>query len=433
MKVLTLKSRLLLAILLVPMMLSASELTNRLSAIKSIKSVTSMIDSAGFKEKYQLMFSHPLDYKNPSAGHYEERIILCHAGFDRPTIVVTEGYWATYAENIRYREEISKLLNANVIVCEYRYFGKSIPNPCNWDYLTVENSLNDIHEVVTALKGIYHQKWLATGISKGGQTTMFYRAFFPNDVDVSVPYVAPLNKSVEDGRHEPFIEHTAGTAAERQAVLNFQLKMCKRKSAILPYFERLCAERNEHFNVPVSDIYDYWILEYSFAYWQWGYHVSDIPSDTLSDKSMADLMMKLNDPSYFQPNSEFVSFNVQAARELGYYGYDIKPFLPYMKSLQTKDYLRRLMVPSELRNIKFDKTLYKRTVKYLKENDPKMIYIYGQYDPWSASGVCQWLDVSQKHNLKIFVQPAGSHRSRIGNMPSAMKDEITTLLKTWME
>jgi hypothetical protein len=433
MKIITFKLRLLLVVLFMPVILTASELTDRLSAIKSITSITSMTDSAGFKEKYQFMFSHPLDYKNPSAGNFDERIILCHVGFDRPTIVVTEGYWATYAENIKYREEISKLLNANIIVCEYRYFGKSMPNPCNWDYLTVENSLNDIHQVVTALKTIYHKKWLATGISKGGQTTMFYRAFFPNDVDVSVPYVAPLNKSVEDGRHEPFIEHTTGTASERQAVLDYQLKMCKRKSAILPYFEKLCAAKKYTFNVSVSDIYDYWILEYSFAFWQWGNHVSDIPSDTLSDRSMADFMMKFNDPSYFQSNSPFVSFNVQAARELGYYGYDTKPFGSYMKSLDTKDYLRRLMLPSGLQNIKFHDALYKKTVKFLKENDPKMIYIYGQYDPWSASGVCQWLDVSKKHNLKIFVQPAGSHRSRINNMPPIMKDKITTLLKTWME
>ena len=33
---------------------------------------------------------------------------------------------------------------------------------------------------------------------------MFYRTYFPDDVDISVPYVAPLNQSLEDGRHEPF-------------------------------------------------------------------------------------------------------------------------------------------------------------------------------------------------------------------------------------
>jgi hypothetical protein len=426
------KLPLLFTVLVLSLTATASQLTDRLFAIKNIEKVSAMTDSAGFAEKYEIMFSHPLDYKNPKAGIFDERIILCHVGFDRPTIVVTEGYWATYAENIKYRDEISKLLNANVVVCEYRYFGKSIPKPCNWDYLTVENSLDDIHEVVTALKGIYKGKWLATGISKGGQTTMFYRTFFPNDVDVSVPYVAPLNKSVEDGRHQPFIENITGTEVGRKAVLDFQLKLCKRKSSILPYFDKLCKDRKYIFKVPISEIYDYWVLEYSFAFWQWGNKLSDIPADTLNDKSMAEFMIKSNDPSYFQSSSEFIAFNVQAAKELGYYGYDIKPFGQYMKKLNTKDYLRRLMLPDSLRNISFDNSLYKRTVRFLKKNDPKMLFIYGEYDPWSASGVCQWLDTSKKNNLKIYVQPAGSHRSRINNMSNNMREEIVNQLKEWM-
>ena len=432
MKTFKIKLPLFFAVLALSLTVSASQLTDKLSAIWNVARISVMPDSAGFAEKYEIFYTHPLDYKNPKAGQFDERIILCHVGFDRPTIVVTEGYWATYAENIKYREELSKLLNANVIVCEYRYFGKSIPKPCNWDYLTVENSLNDIHEVVTSLKNIYKGKWLATGISKGGQTTMFYRAFFPNDVDVSVPYVAPLNQSVEDGRHEPFIEEIAGTEEGRKAVLDFQLKLCKRKPAILPYFEKLCKDKNYKFNVPISEIYDYWVLEYSFAFWQWGNKPSDIPADTLNDKSMAEFMMKSNDPSYFQSNSEFISFNVQAAKELGYYGYDTKPFGEYMNTLNTKDYLRRLMLPDSLRNLSFDNSLYKKTVKFLKKNDPKMLYVYGEYDPWSASGVCQWLHTSKKHHLKIYVQPAGSHRSRISNMPDKMREEIINQLKEWM-
>ena len=143
--------------------------------------------------------------------------------------------------------------------------------------------------------------------------------------------------------------------------------------------------------------------------------------------------MKSNDPSYFQSSSEFISFNVQAAKELGYYGYDTKPFGEYMNTLNTKDYLRRLMLPDSLRNLSFDNSLYKKTVKFLKKNDPKMLYVYGEYDPWSASGVCQWLHTSKKHHLKVYVQPAGSHRSRISNMPDKMREEIINQLKEWMQ
>ena len=48
------------------------------------------------------------------------------------------------------------------------------------------------------------------------------------------------------------------------------------------------------------------------------------------------------------------------------------------------------MLPEELGDMKFDKRLGRKIVKFLKQNDPKMIFIYGQNDPWTAAGVT-WL------------------------------------------
>ena len=53
-----------------------------------------------------------------------------------------------------------------------------------------------------------------------------------------------------------------------------------------------------------------------------------------------------------------------------------------------------------------------------------MLFIYGEDDPWSASGVCSWLDTSHKHNMKIYVQPHGDHGSCINDMPIDMKQDI---------
>ena len=170
------------------------ELLLKMPAISGVE----QLESDLYKEKYVMYISQDIDPKNPDTGTFKQRLILCHVGFDRPTIMVTEGYFADYALRKDYQDELSKLFNANVIVVEYRYFAKSVPQPCNWDYLTVENSLNDLHHVNQLFRTVYHDKWISTGISKGGQTTMFYRAFFPDDVDVSVPYVAPLNKALED-------------------------------------------------------------------------------------------------------------------------------------------------------------------------------------------------------------------------------------------
>ncbi|MEA1896182.1 MAG: hypothetical protein U9N53_00805 [Bacteroidota bacterium] len=79
---------------------------------------------------------------------------------------------------------------------------------------TVENAARDHHKINLLFKKFYTSKWVATGISKGEHTSTFYRAYFPKDVDVSVAYVAPLNFTVEDRRHEPYI------ANEKQDDLN---------------------------------------------------------------------------------------------------------------------------------------------------------------------------------------------------------------------
>ena len=92
--------------------------------------------------------------------------------------------------------------------------------------------------------------------------------------------------------------------------------------------------------------------------------------------------------------------------------------------------MRRLMIIEELSNDKFDKTLYKDTKKFLKKNDPKMVYIYGEYDPWSASGV---LELKNKDNIKIYVNPKGSHSTRINSFPEPTKSEIINVIKGWLE
>lgn len=209
--------------------------------------------------------------------------------------------------------------------------------------MNAPNAAADLHEVVTALKNVFDGKWISTGISKGGQTTMLYRAYYPKDVDFSVPYVGPLCRGAYDGRHEPFIENYVGTPADREAVRNFQIELLLRKDRLMPMYDSLCNARQFEFRAPVDEIYDYSVLEFSFAFWQWGYPVSEIPGKDASDREVFDYMMKISSPDYFVKWSATSPFFVQAAKELGYYGYDMKPFKKYRKYFSIKNtdnYLR---------------------------------------------------------------------------------------------
>lgn len=423
------------AALLLFVLLSASAssfaqtvLEQKISAISAIKEIRPL-ETSEFSEKYVTYFTQPLDHRHPEKGSFRQRVIVSHVGFDRPTVIVTEGYGAAYALRSQYREELSKLLNANMIFVEYRYFLESTPEPKDWQYLTAENSADDLHAITTAFKNIYPGKWIATGISKGGQTTLLYRTFYPDDVDISVPYVAPLCYGVEDGRHEPFL-HKVSTPENRKKIEDFQLEALKRKATLLPRFEKYCTEKNYSFRAPIEEIYDYSVLEYSFALWQWGTPISSIPATTASDDEIFSHLLAISEPGYFTADSPNASFFVQAARELGYYGYDVQPFKQYLSIQSSEGYLHRLMLPEELKDMPFDKTLSKKITKFLKKQDPKMIFIYGQNDPWTAAGVT-WL--KNKKNIHVFIQPNGSHLARISTLPEKEKKEVMELIKQWLK
>lgn len=403
-------------------------LEQKISAISAIKEIRPL-ETSEFSEKYVTYFTQPLDHRHPEKGSFRQRVIVSHVGFDRPTVIVTEGYGAAYALRPQYREELSKLLNANMIFVEYRYFLESTPEPKDWQYLTAENSADDLHAITTAFKNIYPGKWIATGISKGGQTTLLYRTFYPDDVDISVPYVAPLCYGVEDGRHEPFL-HKVSTPENRKIIEDFQLEALKRKATLLPRFEKYCTEKNYSFRAPIEEIYDYSVLEYSFALWQWGTPISSIPATTASDDEIFSHLLAISEPGYFTADSPNASFFVQAARELGYYGYDVQPFKQYLSIQSSEGYLHRLMLPEELKDMPFDKTLSKKITKFLKKQDPKMIFIYGQNDPWTAAGVT-WL--KNKKNIHVFIQPNGSHLARISTLPEKEKKEVMELIKQWLK
>ena len=422
---------------IVPYSLNAQSLRERLEAIPQVKKVEPMATNQ-FKEKYVLYFEQPLDHEDTSAGTFLQRVFVCHKDYDSATVVVTEGYGAQYATHPLYREELSKIFYTNNVVIEHRYFLESNPfqdakslEEMNWDYLDAVNAARDHHEVVKALKSIYNKKWIATGISKGGQTCGIYRAYFPDDVDITVPYVAPLCRAQEDGRHEPYLADVVGTPEEREKVKNFQIEFLKRRENIQPLFDSLCKAEGYQFNLPLDEIYDYCMYEFSFAFWQWGSPAEDIPGSDASDREVFNYMMAIASPSYFIKECDTSPFFIQAARELGYYGYDAKQFKKYKKYLRVKNpkgYLQKLFLPQTGEKMEFDPYIYKKVSGFLKNTDAKMLYIYGHDDPWSAPRVSD----PHKENIKIFMCPGGCHATRINSFPEETREEIKSILKDWL-
>ena len=422
----------LLVVFAVTLNAKKNDITKMLKKIDAVSSFEKIEKLDTLRSYYSLKFTQQLDKDNPEAGTFEQRVLLGHRGWDRPMVIITQGYGGggSFSSN-RFYEELTTLIDANVLFVEHRYFDESTPSPCNWDYLTIPNSMEDYHAITTAFKEFYKNKWLSTGISKGGSTSMFYRAYYPDDVDVSVPYVAPLCVALEDGRHESFLEQVS-TKANRDAIRAYQTEMFERKERMMPLFDAYCLEKDLIFRVPTSTIYDLLVLEYQFSMWQWGTPVSTIPALDSEDKVLFDYFIKMCGPDYFAAENKIESFFVQAVKDFGYYGYNIEPFHKYVNAEEVEGYLKRVLLTEEFADVKFDDSNYRFVTDYYTENDPKAIMIYGEVDPWTASGVT-WLRDRNKENIKIFIQPGGSHTARILNMPEKMRDEILEQLNEWMQ
>ena len=402
----------------------------KLENVAGVTECNQLQDSGPFDSKFEVMFRQPLDHYNLDAGNFEQRFYVLHRGEDKPVVFVTEGYRGAYAANPRFTNEIAERYNANIIVVEHRYFQRSTPEPRNWDYLTVQNSMADLHRVRHAMAVIYPGKWIATGISKGGQTTIMYATYFPDDVDVYVPYVAPVCFGVEDGRHESFIANGCGTPDDRAKILAFQREVLERREEIHPLFEQFCREKELKFRLPIEEVYDYCVLEYSFAFWQWGTPTQEIPAPGSDAQTVFKHFEKVAGPDYFSIGDE-PSFYVQAARELGYYGYDTRPFRGLLTIDDAKGYLHQIMVPDDAQQYKFSHQVHKKIYQYLRRNDPRMIAINGEFDPWNAVALDPKL-FKNKENMLLMVDEGGSHRARIATLSEEQQAEVWRRIDAWL-
>ena len=403
-----------------------------LKKIGAVSGVEKIEKNDTTRSYYLIKFRQQLVPGDESKGTFEQRIMLGHRGWDRPVVMVTEGYGADYAfNNPRYMEELTKIMDANIIFVEYRYFSGSTPEPCNWEYLTIANSMVDYHNIITEFKKYYTKKWATTGISKGGSTSIFLRAYYPEDIDVSVPYVGPLSYSIEDGRHESFLERVS-TKEKRDAVRNFQYLLFERKEQLMPLFDAFCAKNNLSFRAPTSDIYDLCVLEYQFSFWQWGAPIENIPTADAGDTAVMNYFIQMVGPDYFSATTKIGSFFVQAVKDFGYYGYNTDPFVKYLNPADVEGYLKKVMLPAEFADVEFDDTNHRKVTDFYTENDPQAIFVYGEWDPWTASGVT-WLAERNKKNIKVYVVPDGSHSARIANLPEDKKKELLDQLNEWMQ
>jgi len=181
----------------------SDEVTEKLMKVPGVSDVTMHVSTKDSTIRgYYFFVNQPVDHKNPAKGTFAQRCYLQLSGYDKPVVLETEGY--NMPGNIDSVEvgDLTEYLQANYLLVEYRYFGKSLPEDfydTNFTYLYSDQAAADLHAVVKLMQQYMFprsNKWVSTGISKGGINTTLYAYYSDkngwDDIDLFVPFCAPF-------------------------------------------------------------------------------------------------------------------------------------------------------------------------------------------------------------------------------------------------
>lgn len=400
----------------------------KLKAIKNVVQVEKTKNTSHFDENYELWFEQPIDHNDPSQGTFKQRVFLGYETSDQPVIVELRGY----AIGSNKAGELAAHYEANQLTIEHRYFSKSRPETIDWNTLTIENAAKDQAIIIDAIREALFpkSKFVTTGISKGCQTTMAHRRFFPKNVDASVCYVGPLNYQREDPRVYEFLK-TVGTEKDRKRIQDFQELCFKNRDALLDRMRSEAKNKDMSWEFGIDNAIDYTILEYAFAFWQWGHDVHSIPSTYDSINMIYDHLIDVVGYGFFEDRAVkgLQPYFWAALTEQGIYGYETAPFKKYLGTdvIYKFDWAFPEGI-SKAYNLK----PMQEIKSYLDRSAKKILFIYGEYDAWSATAV-ELQDNASKRELYKFVKPKGDHKTRIKSFGKEDRDRIYSIIDGWLK
>lgn len=399
----------------------------KLAGIENVVRIEKRKPVSHFDENYEIWFEQLIDHGDPSKGTFRQKVYLGFEELSLPVFVELQGYWI-FTENTG---ELAAHYKANQLTIEHRYFNDSKPDEIDWNTLTVENAAKDQTIIIDAIRNTLFpdSKFITTGISKGCQTTMAHRSFFPENVDACVCYVGPLNYQREDPRVYDFLENV-GTQEERNMVKEFQDLCFENRGDLLQFLKSTAEEKNMSWEFGIEKALDYSILEYSFAFWQWGGKTSDIPSKEATPDEIYKHLIDIVGYGFFEMKSvdNFQPYFWAALTEQGIYGYETAPFKKYLNTDEV--YLFEWAFPEGITK-EYNLKPMQDIKSFLDTSADKMIFIYGEYDAWSSTAVELEEDAS-KRELYKFVKPKGDHTTRIKSFSDENQKKIYSIIDRWL-
>ncbi len=356
---------------------------------------------------FRLVYQQPVDHDDPDGPTFGQRMTLVHRDGSAPMVLHTSGYHL-YEEP--FLSELAALLDGNQIHVEQRFFGPSRPDPADWSKLTIAQAAADHHRITEALRPLYDGAWVATGASKGGMTSIYHRRFYPDDVDATVAYVAPISFGAPDDRYAPFLA-AVGDAGCRDAVQDYQREMLTRRDVLMPRFEEYATSNGFTYDrsAGLAGAFEDSVVEAEWAFWQyrgeewcdfvpapdasdddlWAFHTEAVGAlDYLDDAAIADY-----EPYYYQSEIEL--------------GYPDTATAHIDDLLETQDEPRDYLPDGA--PVEFDPAAMEDIAAWVDTDGRRLLFISGEWDPWTGGA----FDLGGARDSDIFTVAHGTHGARL--------------------
>ncbi len=404
---------------------SEDSFIKEIRSLDHVKSVEEVSIFATDYRQFEIQFEQPVDHQDLGSEKFLQKLILLHRDFASPMVLQTSGY-AIFGVR---KTSVTKLFKTNQLQVEHRYFADSTPKSQDHNFLTIQQSAADFHAITMSFKKLYTKKWINTGASKGGMTSVYHHRFYPQDLDGTLALVAPLSYSKFDERYIDFVSKVGGNdyATCRQKLLDAQNYLLQHRENVLPTLTgtyKILKDKEIAF--------EHAVIELAFTFWQYSKprdtECSNVPSGDDGISRYISFLSEANsvERSYADEGvGKFLSYYYQAGTQLGGPGADLQSLSKHLKFAKT--YEIDSYVP-EIKNIGFDYQAMLDVEGWAREAG-KLMFVYGEFDPWSAGAFL--VNESKGQSFK-FIQPKGNHGSDLGGLTAADRKIAVKALAGWL-
>ena len=398
----------------------SADLFDRLKAINGVY-VKRIDPLPGFAEGFELAIVQPLDHGNPNGSKFTQRVFLSHRDFSKPVVLETEGYGVSWPKE----RELARILNANQIIVEHRYYESSTSNPVRWEYLTSWQAASDHHRIVEILKAIYPGKWVSCGRSKGGMAALFHRAYYPRDVDATVAYVAPIMLGPIDLRLKKHMSFAGGESTQVK-IIEFQRTCLRRRAELLPMFNDLAVSQKLNFPIRIDEIFEWAVIRFPYTFLGGGHEEAEIPAPDTSAEIIFELLNGVFSGLTEKQLSYDAALYYQQFTELGYLSFSTMYLQDLLLWIKEPDF--SFFVPADGRKDTFHKDAMLQVLDNLQNEGNNILYLYGENDIWTSCAV----EISHTTNAVKIIAEGKGHKFNISDLKTSERELVYRSLKNWL-